>query len=102
MIKRFPLLHGINFAIRFLATVWMFLYLTVNDIMTFVPAFLVCSGVLLVAFLIWRGYIYMDHILDASLRQVIVTMPLFDLIEILNNRDDIKRLVINELEETET
>lgn len=95
MEKHFPLLHSVNFAVRFLATVWLFLYLTANKIMTFVPAILICSGVLLVAFVMWRGYMYMDRMLSVSLKQVIMDMPLFDLLETLSEREDVQQLIVD-------
>lgn len=99
MSKHLPWLHSVNFIVRFLTTVCLFLYLTTNSILSFVPAFLICAGALSIAFAIWRGYMYLDRSLNVSLQQVITSMPLFDLIEILNKREDIKRLIINEEEE---
>ena len=100
--KHFFWLHCSNFIVRLLAVILLFLYVTTSNIVSLVPAFLICAGLLSVSYAIWRGYIHMDRTLDISLQQIIATMPLFDLVEMLNYRDDIKRLVINELEETET
>lgn len=99
MNKHLPWLHSANFIVRFLTTVCLFLYLTANNILSFVPAFLICAGILSIAFAIWRGYVHLDRTLSVTLQQVIVNMPLFDLVEILNRREDIKRLIINEDEE---
>lgn len=99
MNKHLPWLHSADFIVRFLTTVCLFLYLTANSILSFVPAFLICTGILFIAFAIWRRYVRLNRSLNVALQQVIVHMPLFDLIEILNEREDIKRLIINEEEE---
>lgn len=92
-------LHHINLLMRIV--MWFIVYIGLRYIQI-MPAWLstvLCIICLVLEMVVHHGYVARDQANDRTLMEKIATMPLYELAEAINKREDIKKIVINEAEE---
>lgn len=99
MSYKYSKLHNINLLIRII--MWFVVYIGLRYIQI-IPAWLstvLCIVCLVLEMVVHHGYVSRDRANDRDLMEKIATMPLYELAEAINKREDIKKIVINEAEE---
>lgn len=92
-------LHNVNLLMRII--MWFIVYIGLRYIQI-MPAWLstvLCIVCLVLEMVVHHGYVARDQANDRDLMEKIATMPLYELAEAINKREDIKKIVINEAEE---
>lgn len=92
-------LHTANMLFRIIT--WLIAYVGIRY-MNIMPAWLatiICFVCIILEMVVHHGYMVRDRQNDRDLTEKIATMPLYELAEAINMRDDIKKIVINEAEE---
>lgn len=97
---KFKNLHTFNFIFRELTWLLLYVMFRKTGIMPTWLSTLICIVCVVLEMVVHYGYVSRDQENDRSLTEKIATMPLFDLAEAINKRDDIRKIVINEAEES--
>ena len=98
MNQKFKNLHTFNFIFRGLTWILLYVMFRVTGMIPVWMSTLICVVCLVLEMVVHYGYSMRDYTNDRVLAEKISTMPLYDLIEAINKRDDIKKIVINEAE----
>ena len=95
---KYSKLHAVNLLIR--VVMWFAVYVgfRYTQILPTWLSTVLCVVCLVLEMVVHYGYVTRDQQNDRTLMEKIATMPLYDLAEAINKRDDIKKIVINEAE----
>ena len=100
MTSRIYWLHNATFAMRCIISGLIFLNLGESGAPSYWMTVAICGLIIILAALIRNAHLERERERLKSIEQHIAEMPLYDLIEAIDKREDIKQLIINEAEET--